>query len=398
MKKLLFTLFVTIGYLASGQDSESYLKRAKALASEKEYAEASGVLYVGLERYPADHDLRSYQIRILLWAGDYSAGVVQIEKLLLDFPDDYEGLQLLIIKDWWSENWAGLLNSTESALSSFPNDNDFKLKKLLALKNLERYAEASDFLATLTETSPQLVELGNEIKMKHHHQIGISSSYAHFTEAFDPWILGTVNYQRISRSSLNVSATYGRMFDQNGTSFNAAYYPRFSKNLTGFVEVGTSQSVIFPELRVGAELTALMSVLEMSLGGKVLKFKEQEEGATLITAGLGKYLKNYFVNYKAWFAQVNSTRSLTHTLLVRRFFQNRFHYVQLNLANGATPLQINNFSEISRVSASAVNLTYSHLLFETIISSISLGGQKEDYFSGANRVRYTVRVGLSRIL
>ncbi|MEP5611266.1 MAG: hypothetical protein ABJP45_03410, partial [Cyclobacteriaceae bacterium] len=67
------------------------------------------------------------------------------------------------------------------------------------------------------------------------------------------------------------------------------------------------------------------------------------------------------------------------------------------LTNGVTPLQINNLSEISRVNANAINITYSHLFFDNLISSIAAGGQKEEYLTGSNRVRYTVRVGLSRI-
>ncbi|MEP5613449.1 MAG: YaiO family outer membrane beta-barrel protein, partial [Cyclobacteriaceae bacterium] len=280
MKKLLTILFIAVGVFVFGQGSGSYLDRAKTHASEKEYAQALGVLSTGIARYPGDHDLRSYQIRVHLWDGDYLAGKILIEDLLVDFPNDHEGFQLQVTQNWWSEDWEDLLNSTETATSIFPDDQDFKLKKLIALTNLERYTEASALLATLDQNSPQVEELGNEMKMKHHQQVGVSSSYAHFTEAFDPWILGTVRYQRISRSSLNVSATYGRMFNQNGTSFNAEYYPKFSKNLTGFLELGGSQSAIFPELRAGAEVTAIVTKFELSIGGKVLQFKNQKEAAT----------------------------------------------------------------------------------------------------------------------
>lgn len=397
MKKLLYTLFILVSAASIGQEASSYLQEAKALASNTAYTKAIATLENGLQKYPNDHDLLSFRIRILLWNKDFQKANDLLSELFIHYPNDQEGFQLLATVAEWSGDWGQLLTTSELAITSYPDDEGFKLKKLVALKNLERYQEASDFSMTINEKNAKLNALKRDLHYSHHRQLGLLGSYSHFSQTFNPWALGTLRYQHISKSSFNISATYGRMFDQPGTSFNTEYYPKISQNLTGFFELGASGSSIFPQIRAGAELTALVRKIAFSAGGKMLQFKAQEKKVKLLTFGLGGYFGSFYTNYKSYLSKIGDTQSLTHTLLIRRFFKNRFHYLQLNLTNGSTPLQINNFAEISRVGASAIQLSYSELFFDKLLTTVALGGQMEKYQSGSDRVRSTITIGLSRL-
>lgn len=398
MKKLIYLISISIATLSFGQQAVDFLQEAKALASEENYEESLEVVREGLRSYPSDYDLRVFEVNVYLWKGEYAVANAFIQDLLTDYPKDYE-VQMLMVKNyWWKEEWDELLKITEQALQVFPEDSYFAEKHLLALVNLERHKEALAYYQTISEKNSQIEKLGTQSKMKHHQQMGASFSYAEFDENFSSWMLGRLEYRRIAQHGWNVSATHGTMFDQTGTSFNMEFYPTISQRFRGFVEATYSDTEIFPEYRIGGELIASFGQLEVSAGAKTLSFRALAENANIYTAGMGMYAGNFYAAYKGFLLIDEDTNNpLTHSLMVRRSFQNRFHFIQLNATRGSTPLQVNNYLEVSRINATAVSVIYSHLVAKQWVINGVIGAQKEVYSEGNDRQRVSASIGVSKI-
>ncbi|MEP1033139.1 YaiO family outer membrane beta-barrel protein [Ekhidna sp.] len=396
MKNLLIPFILSLGLNASAQTIEEFLTEIKTLSSEKNYDVALQVISNGLEMYPQDADLEIYRTRMYLWMGEYPETETLLVNQLEIYPDNYEVHQLNNNLYLWQEKWEQLLAASSASLSFFPDDLDFKTKKVIALKNLKKYKEAIEIYESTADKSPTLISLGEELKMVHHQQIGLTISRSQFSSSFDPWTTGRVEYQYVSKNSFNISTTYANMFNQTGTSFNAEFYPRLSNKISGFFEAGGSSSAILPKFRFGGEIILEAKKIELSVGAKLLNFRDQDEAIRITTAAVGWYYKKFYANFKGYLTTVEATHSTTGSLLVRRTFNNRYHYVQVNLAQGATPLQINNFAEISRINSTTLLLSYSHFITNGYVILISAGTQNEEYVEGVNRDRYSASISFSK--
>lgn len=397
MKKIFYILFISLSTSLCAQEAADLLKQAKQLVSDGAPAKSLAIIQQGLQSFPGDHDLLAYQARILLWEKEYAKADLVLNELQANYPNDYEVFELTITRNYWSERWAQLETATTHALSSFPKDLNFQEKKLLALIKQKKYNEANAYYQALGVTNVEIEALGRQVKLYYHDQVGVSTRYSYFDRVLSPWVEGQLAYRHTAKNSWNASATYADMFDEDGVRFNGEYYPTLTKNLYGFLSAGVSNAAIFPQYQYGAELTYRLKSLELAGGARRLKFKGQDDLINMVTLAAGYYLGQYYANYKAYFTTLEATGELTHSLLLRRFLKNRFHYLQLNVTNGGTPLQVTNFSEVSRLDATSVLLTYSHLLADRFIFYVAAGGQTEEYRNGAIRNRMTGSLGLSRI-
>lgn len=396
MKKLTIVLLMAGTLSASAQTVNEFLKEARTLSEQKDYESALDVISKGLDVHLGDGDLEIYKARVLLWKGDFFNTEKELYKLLADYPESHEVHLLNNNLYLWQEEWDNLLDASNAALEYFSDDEVFITRKVIALKNQKNYKEALVASKSIGKKSAPLMAIIDEIKMFNHQQVGLGVVHSQFSNTFKPWTTGKIEYQNVSKNSFNVAATYASMFNQSGTSLNAEYYPRLSKRLSGFFEAGASPSVILPQYRLGAEVIMEAGKMEFSGGTKFLKFKDQADVITMATVGLGWYYNKFYSNLKGYLTTIESTQSTTGSLLVRRTFKNRYHYLQINLSQGATPLQINNFSEISRINSTTILLSYSHYFSEGYVILVSTGTQNESYAEGMNRRRYTAGLTISK--
>ncbi len=396
MKKILILIGFGSCLMGFAQDPEAFIANASALASEKNYETALQVVDQGLTDFPENHELQVYRARIFLWQRSYDSAKNQIDELIYRFPDDYAAQQLLTTLYWWSEDWESLLWSTEHALMLYREDKDLRRKRMIALMSLESYKEASQFYKS-TNGDPVLEDLAYELMLKYNRKVGVDASYSQFNEVFTPWTIGEAHYTQTSKNSWRLGVKQGRMFDENGSSIGAEFYPKFSKNLYATIVASGSPSSIFPNYMAGAELTGIIGQTELAAGGRRIKFKDADVPVDVLSLGLNHYHRQYLVGYKAYFAQLVNTNTLTHTVQLRKFFKNKYHFAQLMLTKGATPLQVNSLNELSRIQAEAFVLTYQTLVARRNILILSGGGQREQYLESNQRVRLTGTIGWSRI-
>ncbi len=397
MRKLLSIIFTIAVWVSFAQDKSQFLQEAKKAVESRNLEEALHTVEVGLDRYPTDHDLRAYQARILLWQGQYEIAEQKIELLLAYYPEDYEGLTLKTTGLWWQEEWVQLRNTSQKALEIYTDDSFFQEKLLISLHELKQHKQVRSEYSNIKDKNDRIESLNFESKLNYHQRMGTSFNYAYFSNSFSPWILTKLEYHKETNHSWSVTGTYGSMFDETGTMIEGTLYPKISPKLTGYINASFSNSSIFPTYRVGGELVGTIGKAEITGGSRWMNFKETDKDIFIYTAGIGAYLGKFYGSYKAYLADFQgNTENVTHTLFLRRTLDHRYHYIQLNLSEGTTPLQVNNFSEISRLEAMSAYLNYYRILGEKYLVNAGVGWQREEYNNG-KRDRIDVSAGVSLI-
>ncbi|MEM9895250.1 MAG: YaiO family outer membrane beta-barrel protein [Bacteroidota bacterium] len=395
MKNFVILLLLATPFFSQAQNVSKYLDSAKELASTQKYEEALKKVDKGLSIFEESYELLTYKARLYLWSKNFASAEEVLTELMVLYPDDYLVHELILVKHWWSEQWKELLKATQDALRVFPDDPDFLLKQMLALKQLEDYEAA---LLLYEEHPLSLLEkYANEIRILHHQRVGYQYAYSRFSNTFQPWQVHTLRYQNVSKNAFVLSVSQARMFNTTGVGINGEYYFKPSERISGYVEIGASPSSIFPSYRLGAEGILNLERLQIIGGGKLLKFKNDERPTSIATAGLAKYMGNLYLEYKLYNAILNGSFSITHTAQGKYFFANRYHYLGLRTSRGAIPLQITNSEEIARINAYAIDLSYSQLLFNRMITAARVGFQTEEYSLGLDRVRLTGEISVAWI-
>ena len=390
-------LLLIVNHSLTAQQVVQYLDSARSLAKQEAYQKAEKVLMKGLQKHENDHDLLAYHVRLQLWQHDYEKAEQAINHLFSLFPEGREGFELVTTLHLWQENWQELLYWSERALAGESENLDFQYRKLLALVRMGARQRAYAFFLFLESPDSRARQLIRELRLRYHDRLALSFSHARFDETLNPWTLVSLAYHRASENSWNVTGTFGQMFDQTGASIAATHYGRLSKVFTSVIDVGGGKGEIFPQLNGGAELSGSFGKTSLMLGARALYFEGEAETVKIFTFGAAQYFRDYYFRYKAYHSFIENTGEVTHTMMFRRFFTNRFHFLQLNGTEGNVPLRISNFDEVSRLSARSLSATYSHLIAEKYILQASLGGQQERFRQGNKRIRRTFSLSFSRI-
>ncbi len=397
MRQKLLIILILVGGLTYGQDASYFLNAAKNEVESGNLDKAYTKIKEGQNSYPNDHDLMAYESRILLWKKEYASAASSIEKLFLSYPNDYEGFELKSTAYLWQEQWLELKRTSENALSIYRDDPSFQEKLLYALNGLNEHKKVRETYNQIEHKNARMDAINFDAKLSDHQRVGTSYRYSHFTNSFDPWQFARVNYHREGKNPWSIAGTYGNMFGLNGSMFEAQIYPKIDKHIHAYFSASYSNSIIFPRLRIGGEVTGKVGKMEIIAGTRWMNFRATNIDLFIHSLGLGTYFGNYYANYKANLTDSNGDmNNLTHTLFIRRFFDHRFHFVQLNLSEGTTPLQVNNLSEITRLQAMSAQLMYSRILFQDYLVNVGIGSQVEKYSSG-DRNRIDASVSVSRI-
>lgn len=395
---LIISILFAALWLHAQEGPLAILEKAKLQSVHKHYEKAEKIINEGLEIYPADFDLLSYQVRLKLWQQDFEGAALKLNDMLAKYPDNYEVLFLNCTMYWWQNDWQQLSASADVALEWFPGNQYFIEKKMLALFNMQAYMEAKQYYSQMETPGPVLEEVYKQVMLKDHHQLKLLGSYASFDEVFTPWIIGGLSYQRTGKRTWIATISQGKLFDETGTRFEGMAYTPIVRDLRAIVGVGYSPSAVFPTLDLNAELVRKLASFELRLGGRFLQFEEENTSARILTYGVDKYFPKLYTNYKGFLLNEGDRNgTFTHSILVRYFLSSKYHYLQVNGSTGTTPRQVNSFQEVSRTEANAIQLTYSHLIGATYIVSGSLGTQSEVFSGGLERRRLSAEVMLSKL-
>lgn len=245
---------------------------------------------------------------------------------------------LILDIELWSGNYTQLVSVAKEALAIFPKNESITLKLSQAYVALREYQDALESINNLLEINPENVQgLALKEKIKYVYapnKITVSSEYSRFSQIYPWWYIGTIEYTRKQKKySIIQRVNYQYRDSTNDFQYEIDGYNKLSNKYYSYLNVGISPNLLFPKLRVGAELyRKLPFSMEASLGYRGLLFNNW---VSIYTGYIGKYIGNYWISYRPFVVPKSNSLNQSGIVLVRRYFNNVNDYCTLQLGYGA---------------------------------------------------------------
>ncbi len=170
-------------------------------------------------------------------------------------------------------------------------------------------------------------------------------------------------------------------------------YPRIARGVYAYLDYGYSQSSLFPRNRAGAELYFNPGKgLEFSAGGRYLHF---DSDVWIYTASAGKYLGNYFVDFRPFVTPGKAGTSISGSVLVRRYFSDGEKYIGFSVGGGASPNDVANSIDLERLNSFSLRSTGNFPINRRVAWGWSAGWSTEKLPSNSSRNRFAAGTGFS---
>jgi YaiO family outer membrane protein len=323
-----------------GTDDLFMIAREKAF--NKQHEEARSILRLILQRSPSYYDVRILLGRTYAWDGKYDSARIELKRVLAEDPSHNDAYHALVDVELWSDQFEQALQVVDDALSYYPSDEEFLLKKARALKNLGRDNDALNVLNKLEDihpSAPGMSALRQEIHTTSIlNGIGINYATDRFSDVYDPMHYVYLQYsRRTPYGSMYGRLNYSNRFQAEGTQIEFDFYPKISDGMYGYVNYGFSNSSLFPKHRLGAEYyTSLPASFEGSLGFRYLYFGSGTD-VTIYTGTLGYYYKSYWFSVRPYLTPGNAGTSQSISFTIRYYFGDVEDYLSVKTGTGFTP-------------------------------------------------------------
>ncbi len=368
-------------------DSDAEFQKARTLAFSGKRAEARVILRNLLVIKPTNSDAQILLARTYTWDSKYDSARIELNQVLSYSDKNEDATNALIDVELRSDNYNAALEISNKALKDInPRSEDFLLKKARALANLNNYKEAYSTLQALLKINPKnekaISALETAKRETRINKIGVGYEYENFSTTFTPWHMVSPFY---SRKTKYLGAVIGRInyanrFDEPGIQYEIDMYPKLTKNMYTYFNVGYSKDDIFPDFRFGFSLYHdLPKSWETEIGIRYLKFADP----TIIYVGsVSKYISNYWFSLRPSFIPGKTGNSLSFSFLTRYYFSDVDNYITLTLGSGLSP---NEFArniavlEKENLKSKKIGLGFQHKIFKKFLLSSTLGYRKDEY-------------------
>lgn len=301
-------------------DSDALFARAREMAFAGQRDSARMLLRAALKKSPAYADVRTFLARTYAWDGMRKEARGEIQIVLQQDPKNNEALSVAIDVELWDDKPEEAFKFCLRALRTYPNDEEFLLKKAKILRDLQKEDEALITLSILEEINPshpELQRMRESIKSTFIMQgIGANETYDSYSKIFDPTHLAYIQYNRSTYfGSIIGRVNYRNRAGKSGMQGEIDAYPRIVSGVYAYVNYGFagSSSSLFPEHRAGLEaFFKLPSSLEGSFGARYLNFGPGSD-VTIYTGSFGYYYKDYWFSLRPYITpnNVSFSRSLS---------------------------------------------------------------------------------------
>ena len=384
--------------------SDELFQQARTAAFEnKNYKLATELSKKALMISPDYADIRIFLGRVFTWWNKPDSASECFEKVLNEHPENEDAASAFADLTYWNEEPERSLAICENALVFHPQSKTLLLKKSKTLIELKRYTEANASLAFLLKIAPKNAEARSLLeKIKDEsakNKISLNYDFATFDKQFDdPWHIVSLDYSRSTKAGSFIGrVNYANRFKTDALQFEADAYPRISRTFYSYVNGGISdKSGVFPQYRAGFSLYAnLPKSFEAEAGLRYLYFSD---ATWIYTGAVGKYLKNYWFNFRTYITPGKESVSNSYSLTTRYYFKET-NYFGLGLGTGISPdetannIQLANLYKLKsyRISADYRN-TFNKL--NSILFSFSL--IQQEYLPKITGNEYLFSVGYQR--
>lgn len=360
--KLTFIMLFLSAFQMLGQekkfsgDPDSAFKTARDLAFNKQRKQAQDTLLFILTKYPDYHEIRSFLATTYSWDGDYKKARKEFAYVIEKAPQNKENWIAAIKNESWSDAHYEAIEMSKTALKVFPNNPEIILLKANALKNTNNPLEAQSEVKALVANNPENKEakefLDNLNSTLRTNTIGVRAAVDLYSKVFDPMQYYTLSYGKKTKyGSIIGKYNFNRRFNENGSQIEFDLYPKITKGLYAYVNIGFANTFLFPDLRYGAELyKSLPHSLEISAGFRTLKYSTT---TNIYTGSIGWYTGNSYWSLRPYFTPGDGGTSTSAALNYRKYRNNADNYIGFLFSMGVSP-EINQFNDANN--AAIVNL------------------------------------------
>ena len=354
-------------------DPDKSFENARKMAFNQQRKQAQDTLQLILTKYPNYQDIRIFLATTYSWDGDYIKARKEFAAIL-DKDSNRKDTWIAAIKnEIWGDTPFIALEMSNKALEIFKLDPEILYLKA---KAQEKTSNPQEALATIQLAINQNPADQNAkdyksslINSLSQNTIGINSSIDLYSKTFDPMQYYVLKYARQTKyGSIITKVNFNRRFNENGIQYEVDMYPKISKGLYAYANLGFSNSFLFPDVRYGAELyKSLPKSFEVSLGFRSLKYTTT---TNIYTGSVGWYKGNSYFSFRPYLTPGDKGISKSGTLTYRNYGSDADNYVGISAGIGFSPE--NNQYNISG----------------TITPIVSLKSQKVNityYFSSSNK-------------
>jgi YaiO family outer membrane protein len=321
-------------------DPDTSFETARTLAFNKQRKQAQDTLLSILSKYPDYHEIRSFLATTYSWDGEYKKARQEFA-YVLEKDSKSKSTWIATIKN---ESWADMpfaaLEMTTEALKNFPDDPEILFLKASAQESTNNPTEALNTVELILDKNPEDQKAkdykSSLNKILSQNSIGINSAIDIYSSVFDPMQYHTFKYGRQTKyGSIIGKVNFNRRFNENGLQYEVDLYPKITKGLYAYLNIGLSNSFLFPDVRFGAELyKSLPKSFEVSLGFRTLKYSTT---TTIYTGSVGWYTGNSYWSFRPYITPGGAGTSSSGTIAYRKYRSDANNYLGLSLGFGYSP-------------------------------------------------------------
>ncbi|MFW6134230.1 MAG: YaiO family outer membrane beta-barrel protein [Elusimicrobiota bacterium] len=169
------------------------------------------------------------------------------------------------------------------------------------------------------------------------HSIKLSYEHSSFNKMFNNWALYEIEYKRnLPWMTLLSRIKNAYRFDEYGTQLDIDAYPFKEDSYYFYINLGLSNSDIFPRARFGLEYYKVFpELVEISLGMRYLNYSD--DSVILYTSSLWKYLGSFLVSPRIFYSPREIGSSTSFILEVRKDMKNYLDLITLKTGYGISP-------------------------------------------------------------
>ncbi|HRH65077.1 MAG TPA: YaiO family outer membrane beta-barrel protein [Bacteroidia bacterium] len=400
----------TLVVVTDTTDIDALFKKAREYSFQGNNGQARRICQKILEKKPNYYDVRTFLGRTYAWDKRYEEARTEFSRVLIEKEDDIEALGALIDVEMWTENYKVASDYLKIALGYYPTSEDLMLRKARLQMRLEQQESASLTLRRILDLNPgnkealKLLNGMTDARLNNKFQLSFNTDFFDNDRAPQKLASGEIG-RSFSFGSIAYRATYAERFSTKGLQSELDGYLRFVKSNYFYLNLGFSDSKIFPELRAGAEIfQKIPAGFELSGGFRYLQFSNP--GTKIYTASLGNYWRNYWFSMRVYLTPKSTIESndflkkssQTIILNIRNYFGDADNYFGIRLGQGQSPDE-RKITEagIQRLKSLQGGIEYQRLAFGRWVIKGDIGYSKEEIRTDTYQQRISVGVQLKTI-
>jgi len=417
---LLFAFFPVYVSTLNGQtarhiNSDSLYSLARELAFNKQHDGAKHLC-----NYILAHDSMYLDARVLLgrlyaWDKQNDSARKEFRKVLDTKKTYWDALDGMIDNESWSNQQNIALKYCDTALTYYPNDKSFLLKRAQLNIGQENYKAAGSDLLLVRQSDPsnsKAMELSKQIKQSRQlNRVEVDYQFDYFEQ---PWIrrwhLFATSYSRTTKYGVftgrvlvgDIVKDNESLFSNSpGIQFEAEAYPKITSTAYLYAAYAYSPDSIFPRNRAGLEwFQKLPHRWEVSLGGRYMQFAGDTNnvgGFFTLTASTGFYFRNFWLSFRPYYTFLYKGVSQSYNLEFRTYFKSADQYISVlagygnsvddprNFLAGATPYTLTSYR---------ARLAYRQIFFSRFVMEPAVQYIYEEYMPSTYRNSWSFGVRL----